>query len=169
MKPEEYCALYPILIDKHSPRGHRIKVLSPHEAKDLELLAIEWKLLFHIVIDNKICDACVNWGAEELIGLERGDPVIIGEDNPTIWDLLVFTGVYPSKSKAIKDWKGPKEIPSGFTWWRVGKAEKTKVLVIWNPTYCTCICHEWDEYEIIDPRKTWRAIARGSPDNLMKK
>lgn len=49
-----------------------------------------------------------------------------------IFDLLVKLGAFPSKSQARKNWKGPTEIPQGWSEFTIGKMKRK--LCIWNPS-----------------------------------
>lgn len=50
-----------------------------------------------------------------------------------IWDLLLMLGAFPSRGQAKKNWKGPKQIPDGWSEFYVGKIRRH--LCIWNPTF----------------------------------
>lgn len=49
------------------------------------------------------------------------EPVDVLPASATMLDALVKAGIFPSKSEARKNWKGPIEIPDGFSEWVVGK------------------------------------------------
>lgn len=66
---------------------------------------------------------------------ERVDIVFPGNQVlRTMFDILVFLGVFKSKSDARKNWKKTRrEIPPGFSHF-VGLGKFRKELCIWNPT-----------------------------------
>lgn len=68
----------------------------------------------------------------EKCGEECEDSIITVEPGTSMSKLLVMLGSFPSISQAKKNWKGPAEIPNGFTDVFVGKLRRR--LVIWNPT-----------------------------------
>lgn len=62
---------------------------------------------------------------EPVIHIEPGEMDVI--------DLLVAMGVFPSRGQARKNWRGPQEIPSGFSDFEgIGKMRRR--LTIWNPS-----------------------------------
>lgn len=94
---------------------------------------------FDIVVDN---GNVKDWDVETIFGFEgtiwgfdgRPDPPVnvIKPGEFTMIDLLVMLGTFPSKSQARKNWKGPVDIPGGYSEWTCGKMRRQ--LNIWNPT-----------------------------------
>ena len=76
---------------------------------------------------------------ENFSGRDRA--LIFGEDievtvlprdqHPTMLDVLVHAGIFPSKGQARKNWKGEVEIPMGFTQITAGKLRT--LISIHNP------------------------------------
>jgi len=48
-----------------------------------------------------------------------------------MYDLLVMVGVFKSKGDARKNWHGVRDIPGGWSEYKVGKLKKE--LCVWNP------------------------------------
>ena len=67
------------------------------------------------------CDAC-----------PRPPVNLIVDGTKTMLDLLMALDVFKSRTQCKKNWKGPWEIPAGFSEFIVGKLRKS--LAIWNPT-----------------------------------
>ena len=59
--------------------------------------------------------------------------VSVVQEPVTMIDLLAQIGAFESKSQARKNWRGPVEIPLGFTDWIVGKGKNLKWLSVWKP------------------------------------
>ena len=62
-------------------------------------------------------DDALFFGNEKVIHLGKAD----------IFDLLVFSGIFMSKNEARKNWKGIKELPSGYS--EIGPVGKSKVMI----------------------------------------
>lgn len=60
------------------------------------------------------------------------DITYLSLDQTSMPDLLVQLGAFPSRGQAKKNWKGPQEIPGGWSHFFVGKLRRE--LCIWNPT-----------------------------------
>lgn len=83
---------------------------------------------FNIVVKNDNYD-------ESLLVLFNGEDINFVPPETDMWDLLVWTGAFDSKSQARKNWtKTAKEIPPGWNEFLVGKnkAHKTGIYVL-NP------------------------------------
>lgn len=52
--------------------------------------------------------------------------------NVDMYDLLLKLGSFSSRNQAKKNWKGPNEIPKGWSEFTVGKLKRK--LYIWNPS-----------------------------------
>lgn len=61
------------------------------------------------------------------------DRVEIVEEGSDILDLLVKMGIFPSRGQARKNWRGPVEIPGGWTEAATSKGRNRRFLFIWNP------------------------------------
>lgn len=88
----------------------------------------------NIVIMNEwfepdLCDRLFN-------PMEWNEVIDMREDGKhDVLDFLVELSVFKSKSQARKNWKGPVEIPDGFTdLQRLGKERHR--LTIWKPIKC---------------------------------
>lgn len=82
---------------------------------------------FNFVIDNGNVD-------EQLVdALFNSEDTMLLPDTNDMFDILVMTGMFRSKSEARKNWKRTgKDIPEGFTdLERIGKLKHR--LTIWNP------------------------------------
>lgn len=123
MKPEEF--VYPL----HPP-------MNAQELTALDAYLAQSKLAYNIIVDNG-CKGCNDWGASYILQLDDKDKVHIVSKNYSIWDLLILVGSFDSKSRARKQWKGPQDIPSGFTSWKLGRKDP-KLVFIWNPVDCYC-------------------------------
>lgn len=53
--------------------------------------------------------------AELFFGGDEPEPVEIFPAGTTMIDLLIHLGVFKSRGQAKKNWKGPQEIPEGFS------------------------------------------------------
>lgn len=62
----------------------------------------------------------------KLFGIE---PAIIIDHKATMFDVLAYAGVFSSKTEARKNWKGPVEIPLGFSEFTIGKL-KHKITIL---------------------------------------
>jgi hypothetical protein len=72
-----------------------------------------------------------------LFGPEQGEIKLIPQ--MSMWDVLVDSKLFKSKSDARKNWdKTGGDIPPGFNQFVVGK--KKTLLTIWNPTLGTMLC-----------------------------
>lgn len=71
-------------------------------------------------------------GDEDIVFFD-GEPVWLAHENVDMFDLLLALGVFPSKSQARKNWKGPSTIPDGFSRFeKIGHLRKS--LFILKPT-----------------------------------
>lgn len=61
--------------------------------------------------------------------IEFGDRTAPLPENWTMLDILVNTGVFPSKNIARKNGFKP-EIPKGFTLFRIGKGKATEIAIL---------------------------------------
>lgn len=90
----------------------------------------------NIVIKNENFNPETDVGfAERLFGLDI-DPnqkitYIPGDATFDILDVLVLLNVFPSRSQARKNWKGPIQFPPGVSDFTVGKQRHS--VWIWNP------------------------------------
>lgn len=83
--------------------------------------------------DAELCDRLfgpLNEWAGEFIRM------ISPSDQLTVLDLLVMMDVFPSKGQARKNWKGPVEIPDGFSDF-LGLGKHRRRLTIWKPVETT--------------------------------
>ena len=60
-------------------------------------------------------------------------PVVRVPLGTTMFDLLVLSGFFPSKGQARKNWKGPAEIPAGYSEFEVGKGQRRQIFFIVSP------------------------------------
>ena len=86
------------------------------------------------------------------------EPVDVLPASATMLDALVKAGIFPSKSEARKNWKGPIEIPDGFSEWVVGKLKNR--MTILKPVF-----HNWTEQEM----KEWEAEMEAQYQENLKK
>src|SRR6185369_11600579 len=59
------------------------------------------------------------------------EPVLLLPANATMLDALAQAGVFKSKSDARKNWKGPIEIPRGFSEHTIGKLQHKIWILNW--------------------------------------
>ena len=90
-------------------------------------------VLFLIVRDfNCAIGPHASW-ADDIFGDIRGKEKVISFDKADIYDILVQAGAFESKGQARKNWRGIKEIPTGYS--EIGPIGKQKLMLfIWNPT-----------------------------------
>jgi hypothetical protein len=101
----------------------------PHNMKNV---------LFPIVRDFN-CVVGDNWTMADvfaLFGAEHENTVktpTVFNTTDTIYDILVEAGAFESKGQARKNWRGIKEVPTGYS--EIGPIGKQKLMLfIWNPT-----------------------------------
>ena len=78
----------------------------------------------NVMVDNGRLlpgDSALLFGDEEVVIVRDAD----------MYDLLVMLGSFKSRSEARKNWRGVRDIPSGWSEYRVGRLKKE--LCIWNP------------------------------------
>jgi hypothetical protein len=85
--------------------------------------------LLNVIVDNGwndvgSCD-CLMLHSER----DHADPIVRVPAHATMPDLLVALGSFPSKGQARKNWRGPLEIPRGYSTFRVGR----RFLFVYNP------------------------------------
>jgi len=73
----------------------------------------------NILVTGDAPEELLRFCASEILQAE--DTEITAFHSVTMIDLLVATGCFPSKGQARKNWKGPIEVPLGFSTWEVGK------------------------------------------------
>lgn len=78
-------------------------------------------------------DLIPNLFGEEFEGQVRTDPIIFVSKEADMYDILLLTGIFTTRSNAKRDWKRTgKEIPKGFSYFqKIGK--RNARLVIWKP------------------------------------
>jgi hypothetical protein len=62
-----------------------------------------------------------------------GDVVELVDEGADVLDLLVLMKVFPSKGQARKNWRGPVQIPPGWTETATSKSRNRKFLFVWKP------------------------------------
>lgn len=70
-----------------------------------------------LVADATIPDDLREFCKQEIL-LDENATVV---DSPDLLAILVQCGLFPSKGQARKNWKGPVEVPFGFSTFTVGK------------------------------------------------
>lgn len=79
----------------------------------------------NVVVENEY------FKEEDIELLFETDEEVKRVTNIDIFDLLIELGSFTSKSQAKKNWKGPHQIPNGWSEFTIGKLKRK--LCIWNP------------------------------------
>jgi hypothetical protein len=84
-------------------------------------------LFFGVDVDESPLICNPNWTMEELLGVlfarkkKLVAPIIHLPESATMLDVLATAKIFASKGETRKNWKGPLEIPFGFSEFTVGK------------------------------------------------
>ena len=83
---------------------------------------------FNFVVEDAECCPLLCGDKHDLMS-----PIVRVPLGTTMLDLLVLSGFFLSKGQARKNWRGPIEIPPGYSEFEVGKGQRRQVFFIVSP------------------------------------